>query len=97
MGLRARANDSDKSMTVRAKCVEELLTTEVDYGKLLKNVIEVMVKCIYFKGVFRVLSDSSAQLLFLKKLHHRCLTEFSIRVRICHAQVLRNQQTGGIN
>ena len=28
MGLRTRANDSDKSMTVRAKCVEELLTTE---------------------------------------------------------------------
>ena len=28
MGLRTRANDSDKSMAVRAKCVEELLTTE---------------------------------------------------------------------
>lgn len=51
MGLRARANDSDKSMTVRAKCVEELLTTEVDYGKLLRNVIEVMFKGIYFRSV----------------------------------------------
>ena len=43
MGLHARASEKDKCMTVRAKCVEELLTTEVDYVKLLKNVIEVSV------------------------------------------------------
>ena len=28
-------------MAVRAKCVEELLNTEKDYVKMLKNIIEV--------------------------------------------------------
>jgi len=39
IGLQSKANEKDKSMTVRAKCVEELLNTEIEYVKLLKNII----------------------------------------------------------
>lgn len=44
MGMKelAQSNSSDQhARTVRAKCVEELLNTEKDYVKMLKNIIEV--------------------------------------------------------
>lgn len=44
MGMQELAhnnNNDHHAMTVRAKCVEELLNTEKDYVKMLRNIIEV--------------------------------------------------------